>query len=139
MFLTVSKSIAQNKNHDLYLQYVEAANNRDFDAIKNMINDEVLLNGKKSKKEDAIVGFKWVLDNVPNHLWNIEDLFVQDDRIAARLRNTGTPKKVSFYGQNKKGKSVEFTEFASYKMQNGKFVEMWYLIDVASVIEQLKN
>ena len=131
-------SFAQN-NHDFYNSYVKAANQRNFKEIENMIGEEVLINGIKSNKNDVIAGFKWVLNNMPDHQWQIVDLFVDGERIAARLRNSGTPIKESFYGRNDKGQSVEFTEFASYKTRNGKFIEMWYLVDAKSVIDQLKN
>lgn len=139
MHSTKNTNKTEIKNKNLYLNYVEAANNRDFSAIEKMINDEVLLNGKVSKKEDAIKGFEWIIDQIPNHHWHLEDFFLQDDRIAARLRNTGTPKEKSFYGENKNAKSVQFSEFATYKIQNEKFVEMWFLVDTISIIDQLKN
>lgn len=137
--LTACNNPENGANREFYHKYIEAANNRDFAIIESMLNDEVMINGRKCKKEESIAGFKWVINNFPNHRWHIEDLFIDGDRIAVRLRNTGTPKGTSFYGQNPKGASVEFTEFASYKVHDGKFVEMWYLVDAASVIEQLKK
>lgn len=130
---------AEAAMREFYQRYIDAANNRDFGIIASMINDEVLINGKKAKKEESIAGFKFVIDNVPNHVWHIEDLHIDGERVAVRLRNTGTPKETSFYGQNPTGKSVEFTEFASYKIRNGRFVEMWYLVDAAKIREQLND
>lgn len=124
---------------NFYTSYIEAANNRDFEAIAGMVSEDVLINGKKTKREESIAGFKSVINDIPNHKWNIEDLFINGDRIAVRLRNTGTPKETTVFGKNPNGKSIEFTEFASYKILDGKFVEMWYLVDVEKISEQLKN
>ncbi|MEX6689575.1 ester cyclase [Danxiaibacter flavus] len=121
-----------------YEQYVTAANARDFATIAELINDEVLINGVPGRKEDALGGLKWLTDVVPDYVWHIEDLFVNEDRIAARLRDVGTPAR-EFFGNLPTGKTIEFMEFASYKVEDNKFVEMWYLIDTAKISEQLKG
>ncbi|WP_130734043.1 nuclear transport factor 2 family protein [Flavobacterium sp. J27] len=130
-----NKTVMRN----FYQRYIEAANNRDFETIASMVSEDVLINGKKTKKEESIAGFKQVFDMIPNHKWHIEDLYIDGERLAVRLRNTGTPKENSVLGINPDGKSVEFTEFASYRIHNGKFVEMWYLVDVEKISEQLNN
>lgn len=75
---------------------------------------------------------------MPDFVWRIEDLFTQDGRIAARLRDAGTPAK-RWLGFEPTGASVEFTEFASYRVRDGRFLEMWFLMDIPSVSEQLSR
>ncbi|MEQ8475115.1 ester cyclase [Fulvivirga sp.] len=133
----LSAESSRDNLKDFYLKYVEAANSRDFETISNMINDDVVLKGKPSKKEESIAGFKQVISTFPDHKWHIEDLFIDGDRIAVRLRNTGTPKKTTSFGKNPNEISVEYTEYASYKVVDGKFIEMWYLIDDLGIREQL--
>jgi predicted ester cyclase len=131
---------SKNKTlHDFYRNYIAAANARDFDAIANVVAENVTLNGAAVKREDIIAEFKGLVNAVPNFTWHIEDLVVEEDWIAARLRNTGTPEATTFFGQNPNGKSVTFTEFGSYKVRDGLFVEMSYLIDVPSISQQLKK
>lgn len=127
----------ENDLYEFYRNYIEAANSRDFKTIISMINDEVLLNGKKSKKEESIAGFKNVVSVFPDHKWQIEDLLVDGNVIAVRLKNSGTPIKSSPFGTNSNGLTVEYTEFASYKIRDGKFVEMWWLIDDLDIRKQL--
>ncbi|MET3858554.1 ester cyclase [Rhizobium sp. OAE497] len=82
--------------------------------------------------------FKVITDAVPDYRWNIQDLFVVDDRIAVRLQNTGTPIK-TFMGHEPTGRSVNFMEFASYRIRDGRFAEMWFLMDEATVAKQLSG
>jgi len=125
--------------HAFYRNYITAANSRDFGAISNNVAENLTLNGVAVKREDIISEFKGLVDAVPNFTWHIEDLVVEGDHIAARLRDTGTPKATTFFGQNPDGKSVEFSEYGSYKVRDGLFVEMWYLIDLASISQQLNK
>lgn len=131
---------SKNKTlHDFYRNYIAAANARDFPAISNVVAETVTLNGAAVKREDIIAEFKGLINAVPDFTWHIEDLVVEEDRIAARLRDTGTPDATTFFGQNPNGKSVAFAEFGSYKVRDGLFVEMSYLIDVRAIGQQLKN
>lgn len=124
---------------DFYENYVNAANNRDYQKIKDLISETVLLNGQDVKRESVIAEFKMLIDAVPDFKWFIEDIIIEDDRIAARLTDKGTPKEITFFGKNSKSKSVVFTEFGYYKVNNGLFVEMNYLIDIPAVIRQLAD
>jgi predicted ester cyclase len=136
----IASENSKNKTlHDFYRNYIAAANARDFAAIVNVVAESVTLNGAAVKREDIIAEFKGLVNAVPDFTWNIVDLVVEEDRIAARLRNTGTPESTTFFGQNPNGKSVTFTEFGSYKVRDGLFVEMSYLIDVPSISQQLKK
>ncbi|KAF2654030.1 NTF2-like protein [Lophiostoma macrostomum CBS 122681] len=121
---------------DFYHRYVAAANNRDFDTISSLVNDEVTVNDVPHKREDVVAALKGIADVTPDFTWHIEDLITTGDRIAARLRDTGTPTK-EIFGEEPTGASIEITEFAAYRVRDGRFVEMWFLMDVASAVQQL--
>lgn len=131
-------TVSNDTVRDFYHRYVAAANARDFDTIDTLMHDSILLNGQPVQKEEALAAFKWLTDTVPDYVWHIEDLFVDGNRIAARLRDTGTPAK-TFFGAEPTGASIDFTEFASYKLRDGLFSEMWYLLDTAKITEQLNK
>lgn len=136
---TTSNSIkSENKLRDFYRSYIAAANSRDFDAIADVVAEDVMLNGKMVKREDIIAQFKILLKAIPDFKWNLKQLVVDGEDIAARLRDSGTPEANTFFGDNPKRNTVEFTEFGSYKVRNGLFVEMWFLIDVTAIAEQFK-
>lgn len=133
--LTLEKDTLRN----FYRNYVSAGNSRDFTAIEKMISDSVIINGVPMKRDAVLTSLKGFVDAVPNLTWYIEDLIIEGDHIAANFRVTGTPKATTFFGQNPKGNSVEFTEFAFYKVRNGRFVEMSFLIDMPTIIKQLNK
>lgn len=128
-----------NDIRELYVKYVQAANAHDFDAIASFINEDVIVNGINKKRFDVISEFKGLIAAFPDLTWKIEQLVVEKDRIAARLIDRGTPSENSFFGNNLTKKTVDFLEFASYKVKKGLFVEMWYLIDVSAIKQQLTN
>lgn len=120
-----------------YTRYIAAINARDFDFVAGLIHDDVLMNGAPHKRSDVLASLRGITDAVPDYRWNVQDLFVADDRIAARLQNTGTPAK-AFMGNQATGASVNFMEFASYKIRRGRFAEMWFLMDGTALAQQLK-
>ena len=130
---------AKTKLREFYHSYIAAANSRDFDAIANVVAEDVMLNGKMVKRADIIAQFKILIKAIPDFKWNLQQLVVEGEHIAARLRDSGTPEANTFFGENPIGHIVEFTEFGSYKVRNGLFVEMWFLIDVTAIAEQLKK
>lgn len=123
---------------EFYNRYINALNARDAVTVENMIHEEVLRLGVPYPRDGVMESFKVITEAVPDYRWNIQDLFVVDDRIAVRLQNTGTPIK-TFVGHDPTGRSVNFMEFASYRIRDGRFAEMWFLMDEVTVAKQLKG
>ena len=123
---------------EFYQRYITAINARQFDVVAEMVGDDVTINGVPRKREDVLASLEGLADAVPDFVWNVQDLFVDGERIAARLRDTGTPTK-TFLGQEATGASIDVMEFASYRVRDGRFAEMWFLMDVATAAEQLQR
>jgi predicted ester cyclase len=121
-----------------YRRYIAALNGRQFDVVRELIADEVHMNGVLFQSVDVVASIKAIVEAVPDWTWNIEELFAQDDRIAARLQDTGTPVK-QFLGHEPTGASLDIMEYASYRVRHGKFVEMYFLLDTAAVAAQLRG
>lgn len=121
-----------------YRRYIEAINSRRFDVVAEMVHDDVTINGVPHAREDVLASLAGIADAVPDFRWDVQELLVVGDRIAARLRDTGTPTK-AFLGQEATGASIDVMEFASYGVQDGRFAEMWFLMDVATAAEQLRR
>ncbi|WP_328849851.1 ester cyclase [Micromonospora zamorensis] len=77
-----------------------------------------------------------IVNAVPNMHWEVQELLFDCDRIAARVVNTGTPVK-EWLGVAPTGKSFEIVEYAIYKVNDGRFVQMTNLHDSADVSRQL--
>lgn len=119
-----------------YQRYVAAANARDFEFIAGILGENVSVNGATVKRADVIAGLKWLVDAVPDLVWRIDDLVVEDDRLAARLHDKGTPAK-EFFGCAPNGAQIAFAEYTHYKVAGGCFIEMWYMLDTAAIANQL--
>jgi predicted ester cyclase len=123
---------------DFYTRYIAAINARDFEFVAGLIHEDVLMNGARHKRAEVLVSLRGIADAVPDYRWNVQELFVVDDRIAARLQNTGTPVK-PFMGYPATGARVNFMEFASYRVRDGRFAEMWFLMDALAIEAQLRE
>jgi len=66
----------------------------------------------------------------------VEDVVPSGDRVAVRLTYAGT-NKGSFLGANPSFRQATFSSVDVYRIQDGKFVEHWGLLDVAGLSRQL--
>ncbi|WP_033339342.1 ester cyclase [Catenuloplanes japonicus] len=121
---------------DFYLRYVDLANKRDFDRMDEFAHDEVIMNGTPVARDDMVAEFRRHTDAVPDLHWEIQDLVVEGDHVAARLIDTGTPVR-EWNGLAPTGASVEFAETAFYRVENGRFKDMWYMMDADTLRRQL--
>lgn len=121
---------------DWYLRYVAALNAHEFDGMDEFIADDVMLNGEPSTRNDVITVQKHDIDAVPDLHWQVKELLFDRDRIAVRAINTGTPVK-EWLGVTPSGASFEITEYAIYKVHNGRFVQMTALHDSSDLLRQL--
>jgi len=119
-----------------YMQYAEALNAHDFDRMDEFIAADVLAGGEPAKREDVVAVLKGIADAVPDIRWDIEEILFDRDGIAVRAKNTGTPAK-DWLGVAPTGKSFEITEYAIYKVRDGRFVHMTNLHDSAEMLRQL--
>lgn len=122
--------------HDFYRRYIAVLNARQFDALEDIIHDEVTLNGTPSTRQQIVAVLQQEVEAVPDLHWEVTDLIVDGDRLGAQLVNTGTPVS-AFVGVAPTGASFEVTEYAVYEVRDGRFVHMAAIHDAASVRQQL--
>jgi predicted ester cyclase len=110
------------------------------DTISGLINDNVTVNGTPRTRDEVLGSLLGFVDAAPDFTWHVENVLASaaEGRIIARLRDTGTPVK-QLFGVEPTGASIDITEFTSYRVENGRFTEFWFLMDVPSAIEQLKR
>jgi predicted ester cyclase len=119
-----------------YLAYLEAANAREFDRMAEFAHDTVVFNGEAVSRDDYVAAMREAVESVRNYVWRLDDLLIEDDRVAARLTVSGTPVK-EWLGLRPTGRDVTFTEYAFYHFRDGRFEHMWYLLDVRAIERQL--
>ncbi len=130
------QSMTPDEMRALYRGYVEVANTRDFDRLHEFVADVVTQNGVPSTRDAVAASLRAHTDAVPDLHWEVQDLVVEGNRIAARLRDTGTPRAV-WHGLEPTGASVAFDEVAFYEVRDGRIAATWYLMDAAAVQRQL--
>jgi predicted ester cyclase len=122
---------------DFYERYIAMLNAREFDRLDEFFHEEVEQNGKPGTRDEIFASLTHHTEALPDFVWNLQDLVIEGDRIAARLLDTGTPTE-EWLGLNPTGGvSVEFTECAFYKVRDGRFESSWYLMDGLAVQAQL--
>ena len=121
---------------DLYRHYLACCNERRFADIAEYVHDEIRFNGQPTSLEDYVASIASNIEAVPDYHWTIEDIATTADLIAVRLTDTGKPAK-EWLGVGPTGRSMRITEFAFYRVRDGKFAEMWFLLDAPAAKAQL--
>lgn len=121
-----------------YLRYLGELNAHRFDRMAEFIGDRTTLNGEPATRDDLIAVQQADIDAVPDLHWELKELLFDGDRLAARLVNTGTPVR-DWLGAAPTGASFEITEYAIYRVHNGRFVHMTALHDAGELRRQLNG
>ena len=122
--------------HQIYLDYLAAANARELHRMAEFAHDTIVFNGETVSRDDYVAAMQQALDSVENLVWHLDDLVIEGDRVAVRLTDTGTPVK-EWLGLQPTGRDVTFTECAFYHFRDGRFERMWYVLDVQTIAKQL--
>lgn len=123
---------------DFYQRYIAALNAHEFDGMDEFINDQTTLNGERATRDDLLAVQRQDVDAVPDLHWELQELLVDGNRIAARLINTGTPVQ-EWLGVAPTGASFEIIEYAIYEVRAGRFVHMTALHDARTMRRQLER
>jgi predicted ester cyclase len=100
---------------EFYLRYNAACNAHEFDRLGEFVHADVRVNGERQGLDDYVAGLRDVVRTWPDYRWNLEDLLIDGDRIAARFVDTGTHD----------GTPVRRNEYAFYRVAGGLIVEVW--------------
>ncbi len=79
-----------------------------------------------------------ILTAFPDLHFVIEEVVQQDDRLAARVTLEGTH-RAEFAGIPATGKRMKVYDFAMYRIVDGKISDVWSLIDMQALRDQLQG
>jgi steroid delta-isomerase-like uncharacterized protein len=79
-----------------------------------------------------------LLKAFPDVKFVIEDFIQQGDRVAARVTLEGTH-RADFAGISATGKHMKVYDFAMYRIADGKITDIWSLIDMQAMRDQLQG
>ncbi|MDL5486028.1 ester cyclase [Microbacterium wangruii] len=102
--------------------YLDACNRHDLDAIRSFLGPGVRRAHLPAGADAWIDDLADLLHGFPDWRWCRIQLVIEDDRIAAHLRGSGTYQGV-FRGIAPTRRHVNVAEFAMYRVVNGRIVE----------------
>lgn len=82
----------------------------------------------------AIIGM--MRSGFPDIQWTLEDLIVEDDKVAARFIMRGTHQGV-FFGVPATGKPIKVQAMNVYRFSNGQIVEEYGQPDMLGLLQQI--
>ncbi|KWV51445.1 ester cyclase [Bradyrhizobium macuxiense] len=123
---------------DVYRSYIDCLNRQDWARLGQFVDDDVSHNGRRL----GLSGYRTMLEgdfrDIPDLHFNIELLVADATRVASRLAFDCSPKR-RFLGLDVNGRRVAFAENVFYEFRHGKIVQVWSVIDKATIEAQLQD
>ena len=126
----------RDENRSLYLSYLECCNEHDFDRMTSFYASTIKVNEVPMDPAAVAAQFAALFSAFPDWHWEIRNLVVDDDYIAGHFTVTGTHRG-AFQGIEATGRRVIISEFTFYRLEDGKFAEVWDLADMDAVMRQI--
>lgn len=105
-----------------HAEYLDACNRHDLDAVRGLVDPEVRRAHLPSGQDAWIDDLADLFHAFPDWQWRRIQLVIEDDRIAAHLRGSGTHAGV-YRGISATRRHVNVAEFAIYRVSGGRIVE----------------
>jgi predicted ester cyclase len=120
-----------------YRHYLAVCNAHAFDRLAGYVAADVEVNGERQGLRAYVGGLRAIVRAFPDYHWQLADLLIDDDRIAARLTDTGTHKG-EFHGVRATGRAVRTQEFAIYHLAEERIARVWVAADNLALLDQLR-
>lgn len=125
-----------NDYRSLYKSYLEYCNQHDFDSMASFYTPTININGVPMDPASVTAQFAPVIAAFPDWHWEMRHIVVDDENIVVHFQVTGTHRG-TFQGIEATGRRVSISEFTLYRVEDGKFAEVWDLVDMAALINQI--
>ncbi|WP_375480897.1 ester cyclase [uncultured Jatrophihabitans sp.] len=119
-----------------YRGYLTVLNERRFEDLSNFVHDDLQYNGAPITRDDYARMLRADVAAIPDLVFRIELLVVQDDTVAARLWFDCVP-ATDYFGLPVQGRHVEFAEHVFYRFRSGRIDRVWSLIDTPAISAQV--
>jgi steroid delta-isomerase-like uncharacterized protein len=126
----------REENRSLYLSYLEYCNEHDLDGMASFYTSTIKVNDLPMDPAAVSAQFEPLFSAFPDWHWEIRNLVVDGDHIAVHFTVTGTH-RAAFQGIEATGRRVTTSEFTFYRLEDGKFAEVWDLADMDAVMRQI--
>ncbi len=116
-----------------YRRYNDICNAHRFEELSGFVAEDVVVNGEPQGLHGYIAGLRAVVDAFPDYRWDLRHLLVEGRWIAAHFVDTGTHLG-PFRDLQPTGRPVTTQEFALYRVDGGRVVEVWVAADNAPLL-----
>lgn len=105
-----------------YAEYLEACNRHDLDAVRSLVDPAVRRAHRPGGADAWVDDLAELFGAFPDWRWRRIQLVVEEDRMAAHLRGSGTHLG-AFRGIPPTRRHVNVAEFAFYRIASGRIAE----------------
>jgi predicted ester cyclase len=122
---------------DRYRGYLTCLNERRFHDLPEFVHEPVVHNDRTLRIAEFQDLLRRDAAEIPDLNYEIERLVVQGEQVACRIRFDCTP-TASFRGILPTGRPISFVEHVFYRYEDGRIAQIWSLIDMEAIREQLR-
>jgi predicted ester cyclase len=122
---------------ELYQLYLEHCNSHNFEAMESFYTSPLNVNDEPWDPKKVTAQFKPLVTAFPDWHWEVKHLTIEGDFLALHFTVAGTHKG-NFQGIEPTGRRVTTSQFTLYHVVDGKFADVWDLLDIESVVKQIK-
>ena len=127
----------RDEYRSLYLSYLKYCNEHNFDRMTSFYTSTIKVNDvPMDPAAVTATQFEPLISAFPDWHWEMRHIVVDGDYIALHFTVTGTHRG-AFQGIEATGRRVTASEFTLYRVEDGKFAEVWDLTDMDAVIRQI--
>lgn len=109
---------------DLYERYLACCNEHRVDDLGEFVDGSISGSGPEDGLAAYVEGVRAVVTGFPDYRWEVQQLVVDGDTLAARLVGQGTHTGV-FEGVAPTSRTVRTQELVFYRVSGGKIVGCW--------------
>ncbi|TIO06525.1 ester cyclase [Mesorhizobium sp.] len=120
----------------IYRDYIACLNKQDWARLGQFVHDEAIHNGRRVGLSGYLEMLRRDFDEIPDLYFDVQMLISDPPYIASRLGFDCTPKG-AFLGLDINGKRVSFAENVIYEFRGEKIIQVWSVIDKATIEAQL--
>jgi steroid delta-isomerase-like uncharacterized protein len=122
----------------LYQSYLKLCNDHDFDGMTSFYTPTIKVNDVVMDPGVVAAQFAPIVSGFPDWHWEARHIVIDTDHIVVHFTVTGTHQG-TFAGIEATGRRVAVSEFTLYQVEDGKFAEVFDLLDMDALLRQLTD
>lgn len=122
----------------LYADYLDACNDHDFARMATFYSPQIRVNDAPMDPAAVSAQFAPIVAGFPDWHWTVRNAAIDGDIISLHFAVTGTHRG-TFQGIAGTGRRVSIAEFTVYRVEEGKFADVWDLADMGAVLRQIRG